>query len=192
MLSPWASRHSSLRAHLDTTTGTQPSGCRGVSIAPCCSVNAAFLFAEPRMLVVGLSALTRARARAVARRVGSSVTELLVAQRFDWIESGCLAGGIKPEKHPDEGAEHERDQDRIRRDKSGPLGQQGEESCRTGAGGDADQAAQSAEHNGFDEELAQDIAPMRADGEANADFASPLGDADEHDVHDANPADDER
>src|SRR5438128_9725075 len=39
-------------AHLDTTTGTQPSGCRGVSIAPCCSVNAAFLFAEPRMLVV--------------------------------------------------------------------------------------------------------------------------------------------
>src|SRR2546427_12795855 len=43
---------SSRRAHLDTTTGTQPSGCRGVSIAPCCSVNAAFLFAEPRMLVV--------------------------------------------------------------------------------------------------------------------------------------------
>src|SRR3989441_4958990 len=40
------------RAHLDTTTGTQPSGCRGVSIARCCSVNAAFLFAEPRMLVV--------------------------------------------------------------------------------------------------------------------------------------------
>src|SRR5439155_18726921 len=40
------------RAHLGTTTGTQPSGCRGVSIAPCCSVNAAFLFAEPRMLVV--------------------------------------------------------------------------------------------------------------------------------------------
>jgi hypothetical protein len=41
------------RAHLDNTTGTQPSGCRGVSIAPRCSVNAAFLFAEPRMLVVG-------------------------------------------------------------------------------------------------------------------------------------------
>ena len=39
-------------ANLDTTTGTQPSGCRGVSIAQCCSVNAAFLFAEPRMLVV--------------------------------------------------------------------------------------------------------------------------------------------
>ena len=34
-------------AQLDTTTGTQPSGCRGVSIVPCCSVNAAFLFAEP-------------------------------------------------------------------------------------------------------------------------------------------------
>src|SRR5439155_6761984 len=44
--------HAGPRAHLDTTAGTQPSGCRGVSIAPCCSVNAAFLFAEPRMLVV--------------------------------------------------------------------------------------------------------------------------------------------
>src|SRR5437867_1327545 len=39
-------------AHLETTTGTQPSGCRVVSIAPCCSVNAAFLFAEPRLVVV--------------------------------------------------------------------------------------------------------------------------------------------
>jgi len=39
-------------AHLDTSTGTQPSGCGVVSIAQCCSVNAAFLFAEPRMLLV--------------------------------------------------------------------------------------------------------------------------------------------
>src|SRR6185369_4104970 len=39
------------RAHLDTITGTQPSDCRGVSIAPCRSVNAAFLFAKLRMLV---------------------------------------------------------------------------------------------------------------------------------------------
>src|SRR6266699_1171288 len=39
-------------AHLDTNTGTQPSGCRVVSIAPCCSVNAAFLFAEPRLVAV--------------------------------------------------------------------------------------------------------------------------------------------
>ena len=47
------------RAHLDITTGTQPSGCRGVSIAPSCSVNAAFRFAEPRLLVVVLCAQGR-------------------------------------------------------------------------------------------------------------------------------------
>jgi len=35
-----------------STTGRQPSGCRGASIAPWCSVNAAFLFVEPGMLVV--------------------------------------------------------------------------------------------------------------------------------------------
>src|SRR5438046_2031443 len=40
------------RAASNTTAGTQPSGCRDVSIAPCCSVNAAFLFAEPRLVVV--------------------------------------------------------------------------------------------------------------------------------------------
>jgi len=53
--------------HLETTPGTQPSAyaarhsaasarrrsdCRGVSIASSCSVNAAFLFPEPRMFVV--------------------------------------------------------------------------------------------------------------------------------------------
>src|SRR5580765_3671938 len=54
-----------LRTQLDTTTGTQPSGCGGVSIAPCCSVNAAFLFAEPCMFVV----VSRC-ARALLRRNG--------------------------------------------------------------------------------------------------------------------------
>src|SRR6266699_1018767 len=61
-------------AHLDTNTGTQPSGCRVVSIAPCCSVNAAFLFAEPRLVVVvsspcGLSTSARFVAADVRRRI---------------------------------------------------------------------------------------------------------------------------
>jgi hypothetical protein len=36
------------------------------------------------------------------------------------------------------------------------------------------------------------IAAVRADGEADADLAGALGDGDEHDVHDADAADDER
>src|SRR5206468_10487972 len=39
-------------AHLDTTAGTQPSRRRVVIIAPCWSVNAAFLFGEPRLVAL--------------------------------------------------------------------------------------------------------------------------------------------
>src|SRR5205814_9397559 len=68
-------------AHLDTTTGTQPSGCRVVSIAPCCSVNAAFLFAEPHLVVV------------VARCCRFS--ERLSAEQAGGIYSAPAVGGLK-------------------------------------------------------------------------------------------------
>ena len=57
---------------------------------------------------------------------------------------------------------------------------------------DADDAAHRAERDRFDQELGEDVAAMRADGHADADFARPLGHAHEHDVHDADAADDER
>ena len=44
----------------------------------------------------------------------------------------------------------------------------------------------------FDQELRENVAAVRADGHADANFARPLGDAHEHDVHDADAADDER
>ena len=55
---------------------------------------------------------------------------------------------------------------------------------------DAQQAAGGTERDGFDQELQEDVPAARADGHADADFARPLGDADEHDVHDADAADD--
>ena len=46
--------------------------------------------------------------------------------------------------------------------------------------------------DGLDEKLEEDIPPAGADGHADADFARALGDADEHDVHDADAADQQR
>ena len=46
--------------------------------------------------------------------------------------------------------------------------------------------------DGFEEELQEDVSAAGADGHADADLAGPLGDADEHDVHDADAADEER
>ena len=50
------------------TTGTQPSGCRGVSIAASCSVNAAIFFAELRMLVLSLRDKGKRRSHIVNRK----------------------------------------------------------------------------------------------------------------------------
>ena len=52
-------------------------------------------------------------------------------------------------------------------------------------------AADHREHDGLDEELHEDVALARADRHADADLARPLGDAHEHDVHDADAADEQ-
>ena len=54
------------------------------------------------------------------------------------------------------------------------------------------QAAEQADHQRLDDELHQDVVRPRADRLAQADLAGPLGDAHEHDVHDADAADQER
>ena len=63
-----------------------------------------------------------------------------------------------------------------------------------GQPGDAqsDQPAQQADAGGLDQELQQNVAAPGADGLAHADLARPLDDRNEHDVHDADAADEQR
>jgi len=56
----------------------------------------------------------------------------------------------------------------------------------------ADRTADQAEHRRFDEELKEDVALPCADRFADPDLAGALGHRDEHDVHDADPADQQR
>ncbi len=49
----------------------------------------------------------------------------------------------------------------------------------------------SRQDDRLDQELHEDVALAGADRHADADLARPLGDADEHDVHDADAADQE-
>ncbi len=55
--------------------------------------------------------------------------------------------------------------------------------------GDPEQAADEAQQGRLHEELAEDRAARGADGLADADLAGPLGDRDQHDVGDPDPAD---
>ena len=59
------------------------------------------------------------------------------------------------------------------------------------SGDNAEQSADHAQRNGLDGELQKDVAPGGADGFADAYFTRAFGDADKHDVHDADPADHE-
>ena len=57
---------------------------------------------------------------------------------------------------------------------------------------DADHAADEREHDGFHEELLENVVVGGADGFAQADLLRAFNDGHEHDVHDADAADDER
>ena len=60
------------------------------------------------------------------------------------------------------------------------------------AGGDADGAAEQREQDRLGEELAADLAFGRAERAAQPDLGAALEDADQHDVGDADGADEER
>ena len=53
------------------------------------------------------------------------------------------------------------------------------------------EAAERRERDGLDQELQQHLALQRADREADADLARALGHRHEHDVHDADAADEQ-
>ena len=55
-----------------------------------------------------------------------------------------------------------------------------------------DLAADGTEREGLDQELPQNVARAGAHRHPDADFASPFGDADQHDVHNSDTADDQR
>ncbi|MEZ6017621.1 MAG: hypothetical protein R3F49_21105 [Planctomycetota bacterium] len=57
---------------------------------------------------------------------------------------------------------------------------------------DTEEPAADAKDDRFDEELADDVPPLRAEGAAHADLARALGDGRQHDVHDADAADEQR
>src|SRR5262245_11388561 len=112
---------------------------------------------------------------------------LFIAQGDDRIESRRFPGGPKPEDQPDADAGEKADdggpewnirgKDEFYEQRHEPAEKQ------------AEQTAHARESHGFDEKLPHDIASPAADGFSDADFPSSLGDADQHDIHDADAAD---
>ena len=110
-------------------------------------------------------------------------------QRLDRVELCRTAGGDVAEddadgggegegEQVDAGAEQEGQRQQVRQAVTGDEGEQ-----------QADQSAERGQYHRFSEELHQHFFFQRADGEADADFARALGYGHQHDVHDADAAD---
>src|ERR1700730_238655 len=119
--------------------------------------------------------------------------ESLVAQGFDRTEPCRAVCGIETEEETDTDGDAERHEDRRCGDDG--CGQrryhQWQDPCEAEADQDPERAAQAREEHRLDQELQQDVLTTGADRLADADLASPLGDGDEHDVHDSDAADDQ-
>ena len=72
------------------------------------------------------------------------------------------------------------------------IWQRAERCNRPPARADTEQPADRGEDTGLDHELAEEIAGSRAEGLAQADLAGALSDRYQHDVHDPDPADQQR
>src|SRR5688500_6967940 len=122
----------------------------------------------------------------------------LMPQGLDRVHPRRHDGRVEAEADSDQSADDKAADDRPVGDAGGvalvadALDDPRQQLGGAGAQHDADQAAGQADDGGLDEELQGDMAPLGAQGPADADLAGALGHRRQHDVHDADPADHQR
>ena len=115
-----------------------------------------------------------------------------MAKRLDGVHQRGAAGGIDPEDHGNGDGDGE----------GNGEGREGQHGLHVGCGRDGqgdqcpeyqtDHAAGEGEDEGLHQELQHDVAAAGAERAADADLTGALADGGEHDIHDANTADDQR
>src|SRR5688500_4626773 len=123
----------------------------------------------------------------------------LVPQRFDRVHPRRRHGGVQPGQDAGQAADDEGGDDAHGVDVGGvglavaePADERGDGQGDADAEADAEQAAGQADHRGLDQELEGDVFLLGPQGAADADLAGALGDGGQHDVHDADAADQQR
>ncbi len=118
---------------------------------------------------------------------------LLSRQRRHRIEARRVAGRHVAEGDADHGRGHDGDDNRCGRIDQPKSHIEGvEQRAEAEREADPQRAADQAHQHGLDQELLQDIGLAGADRHPHADLADALGDRHQHDVHHADPADDQR
>ncbi len=131
-----------------------------------------------------------------------------MTEGLDRVHVGGLAGGIDAEEDADAQRDDEREHDgphgdagveslhnfrqQVRREQSQSAAHASEQWADGEAEQNTEQAAAGGEHDGFDQELLHDVLSGCSQRSPDADLAGPLGNCRQHDVHDADAADQQR
>src|SRR5215471_4340629 len=117
---------------------------------------------------------------------------LFKAQSRNRIEPRSLLRRIESERNADEPCESTSQHDGPRTDENGPTGIPCDRDSGDGSQYCSCDPPDQRKDQGFDQELPSDVAATGTDRHAQPDFAGPFGHRDQHDVHDADAADDQR
>src|SRR5688572_6372788 len=107
-----------------------------------------------------------------------SGVKLLVAQRFDRVETSRATRRPNAEEEPHSDAERRSQSDGLRRHKDFPACEPRQRSRSDRTKRDPQSAAQEAQSDGLDEELQENAESRRAECHADADLSRSLRDAD--------------
>ena len=114
-----------------------------------------------------------------------------MSEGFYGVHVGGADGGVESEHDADKSGDGEGEYGGPGFDDGGLVGEVGDEGGYADAEEYAESTAGAGEQDGFDEKLEDDVASFCAEGASDTDFAGAFGDAGEHDVHDADAANDE-
>src|ERR1700722_11606926 len=117
---------------------------------------------------------------------------LFVAQALDWVELRGASGWDGSEDDSDQRRHHDGDDRRPARDRDVVFGEEVHRVRQGQADGDAGDAADERDQDCLGQKLKADFAAGGADRLADSDLADSRGYGRQHDVHDADAADQER
>src|SRR5512138_2361400 len=143
----------------------------------------------PRSVRTERNLLDRMAERAMfrlSRRLESSRTNLLIAERLHRVHPCGAIRREEPGDHPDDERDQDRDADRRerhRRRQQECVDNQTERECDR----QSDQPSDETEGGRLDEKLEEDRPPVRANRLPDPDLPGPFRDRHEHDIHDPDP-----
>src|SRR5882724_1440718 len=117
--------------------------------------------------------------------------ELFVAEGFYRVELGGFHGGPDAEDEADADADADADDGGPEGHAAGPFQAETHQQNETIYKNERNYSTQACQGHRFEQKLPDDVLAFCADGFADADFTGTFGDADEHDVHHADAADEQ-